>query len=238
MICTDGTLLNGRIHYAQPRDGYRTGLEPVLLAATIPALPGQTVLEAGTGAGAGLLCVLTRAPGVRGIGIEADPAMAALARRNAAANGLTIQISTADVSTATAWGPVDHAFANPPWHDPAGTRPLGHRRDAAKHRGAGGLQMWIAALAAAITPLGTVSLVLPAALMGEAMALLHGAGLGRIALAPFWPRAGRAAKIVLLQGKRGRGPCRMTAGLTLHGAGSTYTDEANAILRDGAALTL
>ena len=61
MDTTEGTLLGGRVRYAQPARGYRTGIEPVLLAAAVPAVPGQAVLEAGTGAGAALLCLAARA---------------------------------------------------------------------------------------------------------------------------------------------------------------------------------
>ena len=46
---THGHLLDGRVRYAQPAKGFRSGIEPVLLAASIPARAGQRVLEGGTG---------------------------------------------------------------------------------------------------------------------------------------------------------------------------------------------
>ena len=58
------------------------GIEPVLLAATIPARPGQVVLEGGTGAGAAMLCLAARVPGLRGVGLERQPPLAALAAAN------------------------------------------------------------------------------------------------------------------------------------------------------------
>ena len=98
---TEGTLLGGRLRHAQPRHGHRTGLEPVLLAASIPARPGQRVLEAGTGSGAALLCLAARIPGLQGLGLERDPAMADIARANIAANALPgLAVETADL---TAW---------------------------------------------------------------------------------------------------------------------------------------
>ena len=84
---TDGHLLDGRVRYVQPRHGFRSGIEPVLLAAAVPARAGDRVLEGGSGAGAALLCLAARVPGVRGLGIEQDPALVTLAKRNAAANG-------------------------------------------------------------------------------------------------------------------------------------------------------
>ena len=236
MDCSEGTLLDGRVRYAQPTQGYRTGIEPVLLAASIPARPGERVLEAGTGAGAGLLCLSHRVPGLVGVGIERDNEMADLARRNLAANGIDIGIVAADVTTPPPLPRFDHVFANPPWHAPNSTRPPDLRRAAATHRGAGGVAAWIEALA----PLAgaTLTLIIPAGLTGEAMARLCGAGLGRMALHPLWPRAGQAAKIVLIQAVPGQGPTRILPGLVLHGVGNGYTVEADAILRHGHAMPL
>lgn len=228
-----GTLLAGRLRYRQPGEGYRTGLEPVLLAAAVPARPGERVLEAGCGAGAGLLCLLHRVPGLRARGIERDAEMAALARANLAENGLMAAIETGDVAQVA--GAVDHAFANPPWHDPASTAAAHPARVAAKQLAAG-LGSWIGPLAACLAPRGSLTLILPATLAGEAVALLHAAGLGRTGLLPLWPRAGRPAKLLLLQARRGRGS-RILAGLVLHDAGG-LTIEAEAVLRGGQPIAL
>jgi len=65
---THGHLLGGSVQYAQPRHGFRSGIEPVLLAASVPAKAGDRVLEGGSGAGAALLCVAARVAGVDGVG--------------------------------------------------------------------------------------------------------------------------------------------------------------------------
>lgn len=234
MNCTEGTLLDGRIRYAQPMDGYRTGIEPVLLAASIPAQPGDRVLEAGTGAGAALLCLACRVPGLLGTGIERDPAMAALARQNLAANAAPFTILEADVTALPPLPPCDHVFANPPWHDPLATRPPSARRAAATHRGAGGLAAWIDALA--FLARSTVTLVLPAALQAEATARLQATRLASLTLYPLWPREGRPAKIILIQAIIGPSRMHTGAGLVLHGEGQGYTPETEAVLRHGEAL--
>ena len=238
MILSQGTLLDGRVTYAQPVEGYRTGIEPVLLAACIPARPGERVLEAGTGAGAGLLCLLARVPGVDGVGLEIDPAMAAVARANLGSNGRRAPVHAVSVAEAGRFGPVDHAFANPPWHDPAGTRSPDPGRALAKHLPESGLATWVNGLAAAIASGGSLSLALPAALMGEALAVLRGEGFGRASVLPLWPRAGAAAKLILVQARRGSSPSRLGPGLVLHGPGPGYTTEAEAVLRGGAALAV
>lgn len=238
--CTEGTLLGGRLRHAQPRHGHRTGLEPVLLAASIPARPGQRVLEGGTGSGAALLCLAARIPGLEGLGLERDPAMAALARANIAANALPgIAVEEADL---TAWAPqaqCDHAFANPPWHAPAATPSPNAMKDAARRAAPLLIEAWAKSLARALKPRGTLTLILGADHLAAGLAALSAAGCGSPVLHPFWPRPGRPARLVLLRAIRGgRGPARLLPGLVLHQPDGRFTAEAEAILRDGAALPL
>ncbi len=239
MLTTEGWLLDGRVRYAQPADGYRTGIEPVLLAASVPARAGHRVLEAGVGAGAGLLCLATRIPGVLGLGIEVDPAMAELARRNIAANNIAgLSVVTADVGTWRGNGAFDHAFSNPPWHDPAATPSPIARRRLATQEGELLIEGWIASLHAALRSGGSLTLIVPAGQTGRAMTGLHAAGFGRLTLLPLWPKPGRDAKMVMVQGCAGRrDPDRLTPGLVLHDADGQFSDEATSLLRDGTALT-
>ena len=238
MELTDGTLLGGRVIYRQPSAGYRTGIEPVLLAASVAAQPGMRVLEAGTGAGAGLLCLLARVPGVAATGVEQDAELAELARANLAANGMAGGMQTADVLALPAMAAFDHAMANPPWHDARSTPSPIHRRDAAKRAAPDLLGDWAAALVRLVRPGGGVSFILSAAAVAEAVAALAGLGCGSMTLLPLWPRAGQEARLVLVQAIKGaRGPSRILAGLVLH-EGDKFTDAARAILWDGAALKL
>ena len=222
--------------YAQPEAGYRTGIEPVLMAACVPAQAGQRVLELGTGAGAALLCLAARVPGLTGCGVERDAVMAGLARSNMAANGAAFEVLHADVESLPAQGPFDHAMANPPWHDPAATRPAHARVAAAKQRGPGGLAPWIEALAAATRPGGTITLALPAILAHQAAELLSNAGWAAQTLLSLLPREGRPAKLVLLQARHSGGTLEIARTLVLHGDGPGYTPEAEAILRQGLTL--
>jgi tRNA1(Val) A37 N6-methylase TrmN6 len=202
----------------------------------VPARPGDAVLEAGTGAGAALLCLASRVPTVSGIGVERDPSMAALAARNIAANGLAdrLNVVTADILAFTPLTLFDHACANPPWHDAGGSVSANASRDAAKRARPGLLAGWAAALAGALRPRGTLTLILPASALAEGMAALQAVGCGSVALLPLWPRAASPARLILLQAIRGgHGPARVLAGLTLHTAGQDYTPVAQAILRAG-----
>jgi tRNA1Val (adenine37-N6)-methyltransferase len=234
---TDGALLGGRLSYRQFRHGYRTGIEPPLLAAAVPARPGQRVLEAGCGAGAALMCLCARVPGLEGVGIEADPGTAALARHNWAANGMD-RLSLCETrlpDLPEGIGLFDHAFANPPWHRAgASASPVG-RRDLARRAPPGMLDDWILALSGRLRPGGTLTLILPAAMYARASGIMQRlAALGGITLLPFWPKPGMAAKIVLLQGRRhSLADAAVLPGLVLHQDGGSYTAAAERILRGG-----
>ena len=240
MSLTEGTLLGGRVRHLQLRGGHRTGIEPVLLAASVPARPGARVIEGGTGSGAALLCLAARVPALAGLGVERDPQMAGIARANIAANGFAgLAIAEGDLATLDLGGGFDHALANPPWHDAAGTPSPDSAQEAARRGSPGLLALWAARLAAALRPRGTLTLVLAAAALPEALAALAAAGCGSPALMPLWPRAGRPAKLALVQAvKGGRGGAVLLPGLVLHAEAGGYTPDAEAVLRDVAPLSL
>ena len=81
---TRDAFLGGKLRLRQPRRGYRAGIDPVLLAASVPARPGQSVLDLGCGAGAAALCLAARVGGLRLAGLERQADYAELARANAA----------------------------------------------------------------------------------------------------------------------------------------------------------
>lgn len=234
---TRGTLLGGRVRYVQPRDGYRTGIEPVVLAATVPAQPGDLVIEAGTGAGAGLMCLAARVPGIRGVGVEIDPAMADLARANVAENGLAgLTILTGDV-TALALPPASHVMANPPWHDPRSTASPVARRRLAKQE-SGGIEAWVAALARALTAGGSLTMIVPPALAIRAAAACTAAGLGSGVDMSLAPKAGRTPKLTVVQRWAGTSGSARESQLILHDENGAYLPTIDAVLRGGKRLSL
>ena len=237
---TEGTLLGGAVRYAQPRSGYRTGIEPVFLAAAVPAGAGERVLEAGTGAGAGLLCLAHRVTGIAGLGAEIESAMARIAAANLAANGRRdVAVIAEDVGALpAAAGTFDHAMANPPWHADAGSQPAGALKQRAKMAPNGLVSAWIRAMGRVLRPRGTLTLVLPPRAVPESLGALSAAACGSPVLFPLWPKPGREPRIVLLQAIRGgRADFRLLPGLVLHDDAG-YTDAAQAVLRRGEALAL
>jgi tRNA1(Val) A37 N6-methylase TrmN6 len=232
-------LLGGKLRLRQPTQGLRAGLDAVMLAASVEARPGETVLDAGCGPGGVFLCLLARCPGIRIVAVERDPALASLARENAALNGWADRVEVvegdvADPALRAQLPRCDHAVSNPPYWS-GGSAPPEKLRAGATHGGAVGLDRWASLLAAAIGRGGWAGLVLPAARMDDGITALRRAGLGGVTVMPLWPRAGQAARRVLLRARHApRAPATLLPGLVLH-AGQGWTEEADAILR-GAAL--
>ncbi len=237
---TEGHLLGGRVRYAQPNGGFRSGIEPVLLAAAVPARAGERVLEVGSGAGAALLCLAARVAGISGVGVERDPALAALAARNAEANGrAALAFLAADIAAAPDLGRFDHAFANPPYHAAGGTASPDAARDAARRAAPELFATWAAAMGRRLRPRGTLTWIVAAAVLPACITALGEAGCAASAMLPLWPRTGQSAKLVLLRGvKGGRGGLRLLPGMVLHAAAGGYTPEAEAVLRHGVALAM
>jgi tRNA1Val (adenine37-N6)-methyltransferase len=237
---TEGHLLDGRVRYAQPREGFRSGIEPVLLSAAIPARSGECVLEAGSGAGAALLCLFARVPGIRAIGIEQNALLVNLARRNAEANGWSqLRFEVTDIGALSELGQFDHACANPPYHPSGGTLSPDDRRNVAKRGPRSLLGEWARSLAQHLRPRGTLTFILPAALLPQALAAFNQADCRATVTLPLWPKAGHPAKLMLLRGVKGsRSPFRLLPGLVLHNGDGTFTAEAEAVLRGGSPLLL
>jgi len=234
---SSGGLLGGRVSYRQLVEGHRTGFEPVLLAAAVPARAGDWVLEAGTGAGAGILCLAARVAGVRAVGLERDGALAALADENFASNGFADCFAVRGDAERPPFGPVfHHVMANPPWFDARGTPPPEARRALAHMAAPGLLAAWMKGLVGCLRPRGRITLILPAASLAAAAAGLRAVRCGGIAVWPLWPRAGVAAKTIIISAVLGsRALDSLHPGLVLHDAAG-ISPEAEAILRDGAAL--
>ncbi|CAI3924960.1 tRNA1(Val) A37 N6-methylase TrmN6 (TrmN6) [Commensalibacter communis] len=246
---SDGTLLGGKIFYRQYQEGYRTALEPILMAASIPAKPGQTIIEGGCGAGAGLMCLNYRVPNITGIGFEQNPKMLTLANENFQLNHMN-SLKVVEVTLpklpkrpfdflSKGQEHVDHVFANPPWHAHNSFPSPNPQKDLAKRLPKDCLAEWIYALSRPLRQGGTLTLALSASLYVEASAIMNQYKLGSIVLFPLWPKLNRSSRIILLQGRMGStGGSQISPGMILHNENGDFTTQANHILRDGQMLCL
>lgn len=238
-------FLGGRVQLWQPLVGYRAGVDPVLLAASIPARAGDTVLELGCGAGQALLCLGARVADLSLTGVELQAEYADLARRNAAANNQVVEVHQADLAALP--DPLKqrqftHVIANPPYYKAGAHSPAA---DAGRQVALGErtpLFEWISTAARRLAPKGYLHMIQRADRLPDMLAGCSGC-LGSLEVLPLAPRAGRAAELVILRARKGgRGDFRLHAPLILHQGhrherdGDSYTPEIRAVLREGAAL--
>ncbi|APZ53075.1 tRNA1(Val) (adenine(37)-N6)-methyltransferase [Salipiger abyssi] len=242
---TRNAFLGGRVQLWQPLEGYRAGIDPVLLAATVPARAGQSVLELGCGAAPALCCLGVRVAGLVLTGLEIQPAYAALARRNLAENALTGTVIEGDIADPPAVLKAqrfDHVIANPPYFEAASRSAA---PDAGRETALAGpvpLAAWVALAAKRLAPRGTATFIQRAERLPELISAMQ-AGLGSLELWPLAPREGRAPRLILARGRKGgRAAFRLHAPLLLHAGaahledGEDYTDVIRAVLREGDAL--
>jgi tRNA1Val (adenine37-N6)-methyltransferase len=236
---SEDRFLGGRVRLCQPETGFRAGLDAVMLAAAVTAGPDQEVLDLGAGVGTASLCLAARLPDVRVTGIEIDAGLVGLAAANAVANDVAgrVDFAVGDIFDLPAAyrRQFDHVLSNPPFHGEEGEAAPDPARARALMDG-GRLGDWLAAGVKRTVSGGTFTAILRADRLGEALATLPDRG-GSVF--PLWPKAGVAAKRVILQVRVGsRAPLALLAGLVLHRQDGGYTPEAEAVLRDGAGLLL
>ncbi|MFN0262657.1 tRNA1(Val) (adenine(37)-N6)-methyltransferase [Tepidamorphus sp. 3E244] len=247
---TDDAFLGGALTLTQPRRGHRSGLDAVLLAASAPVAPGETVLDLGSGAGAAGLCVLARVEAASAVFLDRDAAMLDLAARNASANGFSERVTTVcfDLDSpggveaaGLRQGSIDHVIANPPFFQDGQTRATpDENRRAAHLAGASleaSLERWASFAAGALRKGGSVTFVHRADALPAILSAFEGR-FGNVAVTPIHPRPGLPAIRVLVRGLKGsKAPLNLAPAITLHGAeGETFLPQVEAVLRRPAAL--
>lgn len=232
-------FLGDRLRIAQPVRGYRAGADAVMLAAACPAEPGQYILELGCGAGVASLCLGWRVRGLAQTGVERDMEAADLARRNAAANQIALEVITSDLAAMPSGlraRSFDHVIANPPYFT-GGTSSDNSARALARQEQTP-LAIWIEAALRRLRPGGLLTLIQRADRLDGAILALAGRA-GDLMVLPVAARPGHDAGRVILRAKKGaRGPMRLLAPFMMHkgaihpGDGGDFTDAAQAVLRE------
>lgn len=241
---TEDALLDGRILLQQPRDGYRAAIDPVFLAAAVAAKAGERVLDLGSGVGTAGLCLLSRVAGVEVTGLEIQGDLAALSRQNAAGNNLADRFTAIEgdilkLPASLTPESFDHVICNPPYLASGAARPSPNQaRTTANQEGDAQLSDWIEAAIALVNRKGSITFIHRADRLDT---LVHGltGPTGGLRVFPLWPKAGKPAKRVLLQSRKAvASPSVMAPGMVLHEEDGQFTQAADAILREGAALDL
>lgn len=243
-VFTEDRLLGGRVRLRQPASGYRVAIDPVFLAAAVPAEPHQLILDVGCGAGAAMLCLAARVPHSRVVGLEMQRDLVRLAGDNAILNAMEARVSVmiGDLLHAPprlSPGSFDHVMANPPYQERGRSTPAEIPGKAgATIEGDADLGAWVRFALAMVRPKGSVTFVHRAdrvdALLGE----IAGRA-GEVVVFPLWPGGDRPASRILVRArKQVAAPARLMPGLVLHRPDGRPTDAAEGVLREGRGLDL
>lgn len=241
---TEDRLLGGRISIRQPVAGYRVAIDPVFLAAAVPAEPHQLVLDVGCGAGAAMLCLAARVPHSRLVGLEMQRDLVRLAGDNIILNGLEARASVmiGDLlhpPPRLSPGAFDHVMANPPFQGRGQATPSATPgKSAATVEGEADLAAWVRFSLAMVRAQGTITFVFRADRIDMLLGQIAGRA-GEVVVFPLWPGPGRAASRILVRARRQvSAPARLAPGLVLHEPDGRLTGEAEGVLREGRGLEL
>jgi tRNA1(Val) A37 N6-methylase TrmN6 len=224
---TEDAFLGGQLRLRQPKAGHRAGHDAMLLAAATAARPGDRVVEFGAGVGAAGLALARRVAEISLVLVEIDPALAGLARDNAAANAIPSDVIVLDVaSEASAFAAAglapdsaDVVLMNPPFNDSARHRASPDKARASAHVAtAATLESWIHAGRRILKSGGILTLIWRADGLAEVLAALD-RGFGSLKILPVHGDPAMPANRVLIRAtKGGKAPAEIHPGLMLNEA--------------------
>jgi tRNA1(Val) A37 N6-methylase TrmN6 len=244
---SEDAVLGGRLVLQQPLRGHRVGHDAILLAAATSAKSGDHAVDLGAGVGGAGLALARRIEGLNVTLVDIDPALTELAAGNAQRNGLSdrvravrldVESSAADfIAAGLAPGSAACVLMNPPFNVAQQPSP-DHARRLAHAATEGMLERWLRTSARLLRADGVVTLIWRADGLADVLAALA-KDFGAITVLPVHPKPGATAIRVLVRATKGsRAPLTLLPGFLLADAGGKPTAAAEAVLRNGEALSL
>ncbi len=241
---TEDSLLGGRITIRQPTQGYRVAIDPLLLSAAVSVQPGESILDVGAGVGAAGLCLAIRFPYCRVMGIERQKELVRLATDNIRLNNLRerVEILHGDLQSPPprlAAGSYSQVISNPPYFEINRARlsPI-VSKSLSNHEELSDMEAWLKFCLLMLKPLGKLTFIYRADMLDRLLNLFYGK-VGDISVFPLWPAKEQSAKRVIVQGIKGtKGGLNLLSGMFIHNEDGSFTQAAEAVLRNGESLSL
>lgn len=230
---THDTLLRGRVKLFQPRRGFRSSLDPVLLAGFIVPPLGH-FLDIGCASGALSFLLLARDATARGVGVEIQPRLAALAKQGAEANGFAhrFRVVTGDVRAdgAVPAQAFNWVATNPPFRPVGeGALPPLSEKAMANHEVTLALSEWLDVAATALNTDGRLATIFPFDRWSELRDGLAAHGFFVAHSREVVSRAGEVPNRILVEAARSAVEARIEPALVVHD-GQGYSMEVRRML--------
>ncbi len=235
---TRDTFFNGRLHVTQSANGYRFSIDAVILASLSAIRPGDRIADIGTGCGIIPLILADRHADISHVyGIDIQEELAEIARHNVTRNAMDdrITILCRDMKKLTpdsTGGPVDLIVCNPPhYKSRSGRINPDSQRAIARHEIAMTLDDLMDAVRRMLTPGGRLSIIYPAERLVDLSVRMRAADVEPKTLRLIHPRPGTEARLVAMEGIRGKRPAvKIAPPLYIHDESGNYTPEVAAML--------
>ena len=231
--------INDRLTVTHRRDGVGTTTDALLLAALLPRDAGDCCE---LGAGGGLISLLAAARGKlrRGVLLEREPLLAALAEKNVLENRMQDRLTVlcADLRERLPDGKFATVFANPPYRRATEGLPArDHLADISRFERAGGIADFCRAAARLLTEDGEFYTVFPFARKKELVSALSGAGLSVRRTVTVLPYPGGTPRLLLTVSGRGEATAERERFTLCVAPGGAPTAAAEQLYTDGLLLT-
>lgn len=236
-------FLGGRIKLIQPSDGYRAGIDPIFLAASLHPKPDEKILDVGSGVGVASISLAARSLHAQITGLEIQTNLVKLSLMNIEANQLTdrVEMINGDLLSPPSFlkpHSFDQVMTNPPYYEFNRTQSSPLPGKAQANTETVDLGKWIKFCLKMLKPKGVFTMIHRVERLSEILRHLDDR-VGDIVVYPLWPGLNKPARRVIIQGRKNRrSELRLAPGLTLHGGTEKYTPEAEAILRHAQAIVL
>ncbi len=167
MSLTKDAISDGELYLYQHSDGYRFGLDSILLATDLPNLTNERVVDLGAGNGAVGLMVASRHLDCSVQLVERQPSLFQLIEKNIVLNFLqdqveALMIDVRDTRLHLKHQSADLVLCNPPYYKPGqGKRNFSVEKAAAHQELNGTLKDFIASAQFIAKPKGKLKIVLP-----------------------------------------------------------------------------
>lgn len=210
-MLTRDALFNGDLLLYQFKGGYRFSIDAVLLAGLTTVQANDRIIDLGTGCGVVPLILAHRKRGQTWVGVEIQPELAELARRNIAANGWDarihiLRLDFREIAGHLSSGSFDLVVSNPPYRRlTSGRINPNPQRAMARHELTASLEDVCAAAGFLLSDGGRMALVYPASRLAHLLTVVCRHGFAPKRLTCIHSRESSPAALIHLECRKAGG---------------------------------